>query len=296
MRWPAPLARTDRRDRRALFGGRGRRTARATSCCSSALPAGGPVSGSTSVSNPTGGSSASRGSQICATTTSCRVASDRSSRGQSLPSSRSETTTTSPRRRATRCVRWSASASDPAAVAFVRTRALLDVVQQREHGVATAAGRPHFGRRRRRSRPPRPGCPAREVRNPNAAAAASARSRFSQFGGPEVEARGPVDDEPGLELAVGDRVAHVRRVRARGQAPVDAAGVVAGLVQPGVAGFAARTAHVALVVAGQQPVELAVDEEIELPERASRSGRSRPCVTTRQRRRSARRRARPASG
>ena len=52
-----------------------------------------------------------------------------------------------------------------------------------------------------------------------------------------------------------------------GQAPVDAAHVVARLVEPGVAGFAARPAHVALVVAVQQAVELAVDEEIELPER-----------------------------
>ena len=92
---------------------------------------------------------------------------------------------------------------------------------------------------------------------PKAAAAASARSRFSQRGGAEVEAGGAVDDEPGLELAVGDGVAHVRVVGAGGEVPVDAADVVAGLVQAAVAGLGAGAGDETLVVAVEQAVELA---------------------------------------
>ena len=200
------------------------------------------------------------------------VASARSSRGQSTPVEQvgdhdDEAAPPGARAGALRARR-------PASLAVVRsshTRALLDVVQQREHRVATAARRAHLGRRHRRSSTAATRLPGLRGEEPERGRGREREVALLAARGAEVEARGAVDDEPGLELAVGDRVAHVGRVRPGRQAPVDAAHVVARLVQPGVARFAARTTHVALVVAVEQAVELAVDEEIELPEPLSRS-------------------------
>ena len=51
-------------------------------------------------------------------------------------------------------------------------------------------------------------------------------------GGAEVQAGRHVDHQPGLQLAVGDHLPHVRMGGARGHRPVHPADVVAGLVDP----------------------------------------------------------------
>ena len=53
--------------------------------------------------------------------------------------------------------------------------------------------------------------------------------------GAEPHGRRRVDDEPRLEIAVGDQFADVRVLGAGGDVPVDPAHVVAGLVEPGLA-------------------------------------------------------------
>ena len=148
----------------------------------------------------------------------------------------------------------------------VRPRALLDVVQQGQHGVAAAPGRAHFGAGPVEAHRGDPVARARGE-EPERGRSREREVPLLTAGGAEVEAGGAVHDEPRLELAIRDRVAHVGDVGARGQAPVDPAGVVTRLIEPGVAGLAAGPAHVSLVVAVEQAVELAVDEEIELPER-----------------------------
>ena len=138
-----------------------------------------PVSGSTSVSRPTAGSSASRGSLISADD---HVVA-RGQRAQlAVPAGRVEevgTTTTTPRR----CARAPHAAQRGRERCLAPGRRAGGVSRrcsEREHGVAPGAGR-----QRPRCRSPSnvtapSRLPARDVRNPNAAAAASARSRFSQ--------------------------------------------------------------------------------------------------------------------
>ena len=81
----------------------------------------------------------------------------------------------------------------------------------------------------------------RAVRKPTHAAAARATCAFSSGGRAEAHRRRDVDDEPGLEVAVGDLVADVGLAGAGRDVPVDAADVVARLVQPRLAGLAAVT-------------------------------------------------------
>ena len=96
--------------------------------------------------------------------------------------------------------------------------------------------------------------------------------------GAEVEAGRPVDDDPRLELAVGDRVAHVRDVGAGGEVPVDAPDVVTDDVLASFARLGARCRDEPEVVALEQPVEAAVHLELEEPQRGFRPGeRGRRC-------------------
>ena len=81
--------------------------------------------------------------------------------------------------------------------------------------------------------------------------------------GAEVEAGRLVDQDPGLQLAIGDGLADVRLLGAGGDVPVDAAHVVAGLVRPGLAQLAAVAGDQAAVVALQQAVEPAVHGQLE---------------------------------
>ncbi len=111
---------------------------------------------------------------------------------------------------------------------------------QRAQQMATAGARredPHARRRRRRRRPSR--LPVRRVRKPMAAVAARARSRFSQLAVPKSRLAERSSEHPGRQLAVGDRLADVDLGHAGGDVPVDAADVVAGLVDAGVARLAA---------------------------------------------------------
>ena len=105
--------------------------------------------------------------------------------------------------------------------------------------------------------------PPRTVRWAIAVAAATTRSRLSQLRGAEVEAGRQVDRQPGLQLPVGDRPADVRQRGAGGDRPVHPAHVVAGPVLPGLARLAARARQQAHVVALQQPVELAGDQQLQ---------------------------------
>ena len=151
-----------------------------------------PVSGSTRVRRPTGGSSSSRGSSTSTASTSWRPRTDRSSRSQPAGSRKSEITTTRPRRRASGpmarraligrpCGRW------PRAVGALGVDA-RGVVASRWSSAMTAS-RPERGGTvtrppgRRGAAPSR--LPARAVRKPTAAVAASARSRFSHAAVPK---------------------------------------------------------------------------------------------------------------
>ena len=85
-------------------------------------------------------------------------------------------------------------------------------------------------------------------------------------GGAEVEARREVDDRPRLQLAVGDRLAHVRHLGARGHRPVHPPDVVARVVGARVAGLRAGARDQAEVVALQQPVQPPADGQLQPPE------------------------------
>ena len=80
---------------------------------------------------------------------------------------------------------------------------------------------------------------------------------------PEAHRRRGVDDEPRLEVTIGDLLAHVRLLRAGGDVPVDAPHVVARLVEPGLTGLAPVPGGDPLVVAVQHAVEAPVDGELE---------------------------------
>src|SRR5207253_3084641 len=69
---------------------------------------------------------------------------------------------------------------------------------------------------------------------------------------------------PGLELAVGDRLAHVGDGGTRGEVPVHAAHVVARLVLAALVRLAPRARHEALVVAMQETVEATRDRQLEV--------------------------------
>ena len=106
--------------------------------------------------------------------------------------------------------------------------------------------------------------PPRTVRWVIAAAAATRQVALEVVGGAEVEAGRQVDGEPGLQLAVGDGLADVRHRGAGGDRPVHPAHVVAGPVLPRLPRLGARPGQQAEVVALQQAVELAGDEQLQL--------------------------------
>ena len=185
-----------------------------------------PVSGSTSQSSPTSGSSCSRGSRISTAITSWRAASRSSGVRQSRGPRKSETTTTTERRRASRPSR-------------------------RERGPRATSARPARDRARAAARAssgssPRPPCRGGEAagcRSPNVATAeavAAARGEVADrerdalgdvplaaVGGAEGHRRGRVEQQPRLDRPLGDVHAHVRLARAGGHVPVDQPDVVA---------------------------------------------------------------------
>ncbi|PQM47472.1 hypothetical protein C1Y40_02342 [Mycobacterium talmoniae] len=86
---------------------------------------------------------------------------------------------------------------------------------------------------------------------------------FLAAGGAEIQAGRHVDHQPGFQLPVGDLLPHVRVGGAGGDRPVHPAHVVAGLVEPRLAGLGARPRNQAQVVAVQHPVELASDGQFQ---------------------------------
>ena len=75
-----------------------------------------------------------------------------------------------------------------------------------------------------------------------------------------------VDDQPALQVAVGDLVAHVQLAGAGGDVPVDPAHVVADLIQPALARVAAVAGRDALVLAVEETVELARHRQLQRPQ------------------------------
>ena len=86
--------------------------------------------------------------------------------------------------------------------------------------------------------------------------------------GAEVEAGAAVDDQPALELAIGDGFAEVGDAGAGRDVPVDVPDVVAGLVDPGLTGLGAVARHQAAMVAVQDAVEPAGDVDLESTQHA----------------------------
>jgi hypothetical protein len=91
-------------------------------------------------------------------------------------------------------------------------------------------------------------------------------------GGAEVQAGRHVDHQPGLQLAVGDHLTHVRVVGARGDRPVHPAHIVAGLVDPRLPWLRAGAGQQAEVVTVQHPVELAAHCQLQLAQRRRQRG------------------------
>src|SRR3954470_2525550 len=79
----------------------------------------------------------------------------------------------------------------------------------------------------------------------------------------EVEARGAVDDDEGVQLAVGLGGAHVRLERAGGETPVDAARIVAGFVTSSAGTLGSGADGGRDVVTGQSAVEPPAHLELE---------------------------------
>ena len=86
------------------------------------------------------------------------------------------------------------------------------------------------------------------------------------IGGAEVDAGGAVDDDPALELAVGDGGSDVGLLHARSDVPVDAADVVARDVGAGLTELGAMSGDEAQVVTVEQAVESVRDGELEAAE------------------------------
>ena len=96
--------------------------------------------------------------------------------------------------------------------------------------------------------------------------------RFSRsdVGGPEVDRRAQVEQEPRGDLAILEVLADVRRVHPGGDVPVDVPDVVAVLVLAQVREVHAVAVEQAPVVALEQPVEPADDLPVEALEDALR--------------------------
>ena len=92
----------------------------------------------------------------------------------------------------------------------------------------------------------------------------------------EMHRRRQVDHHPGLEVAVGDLVAHVELARACRDVPIDAANIVARLIGARFARLAAVPGCDALVLAVQLSVEATIDGELERTQQFGNRCRSRP--------------------
>ena len=149
---------------------------------------------------------------------------------QSRGPRKSDTTTTSPRWRAS----WPARASaSPRSVAPGAVR--LGLRAQREQQPEQPAGGPAAAQRDARSRAPNVSTPSRlpcrVATCPTASAAPSATSALRRSAVPKLIEGEHVEQQPGRQRPLGHLHAHVRLARARGHGPVDLAHVVAELVR-----------------------------------------------------------------
>ena len=222
------------------------------------------------ISGPTSGRSVSRGSVRRTATTSCRRLSRFSGRSQPGALMKSEMTKTSERR----LMAWCPVSSSGA-------RSVSGALVSRGWRIRASMRRSTW------RRPPRAGM----VRSTLAAvedgthAIAPARQQAGQRGhevdqhaallalrlhAAEVHRRAEVQQEPGRDLAVLEVLAHVRRVHARRDVPVDVAHVVAGLVLAQVREVHAVAVEQRAVVALEQAVQPADDRPVEALEQLLR--------------------------
>ena len=220
-----------------------------------------PVSASTSHRSPTSGSSCSRRSSTSTARTWQRLATWRSSRRQSSGPRKSETRTTSERRRATR-----ADAGERLSERRGPDRLLgrlgPDGVQEPEQ-----AG-PALARRER----PRRRIAERDHAEPVAVAGGRVADRvgdslgdvcLSPLAGPERHRERRVEDQPGRQGSLGDLHADVRLTGARGDVPVDEADVVPGHVRTDLRELGAGTERGRSVLSGEEPVDPSSQRELE---------------------------------
>jgi hypothetical protein len=80
----------------------------------------------------------------------------------------------------------------------------------------------------------------------------------------EVHRRGEIEQEPGVDVAILVVLAHVRRLQARGDVPVDAAHIVVVLVLAQVGEVQAEAAEQRAVIAMQEAVKTAYDRPFQL--------------------------------
>ena len=253
--------------------GAARGSAVCTSCNS-------PVSGSTTGSTPTSGSSSSRGSTTSMASTSCRTPqltqrpAPLRGRCEEVRDHHGQPTAA---RRPVEQVHQRAQVAAPGSQRGVRHRA-----QQRLRLPPAGAGR-HPGQHPGPAGgvgPVATGGRARAGLRPGADhradPVAAAHGQVGQRGGrgdhhvpleppagAEVQARRQVHRQPGLQLPVGHRTPHVRRGGAGGDRPVHPAYVVAGAVLAGLPRLAARPRQQTRVVALEQAVELAGDQQLQ---------------------------------
>ena len=189
-----------------------------------------PVSGSMSVSSPTSTSASSRGSTTSMAMTVWRPATAVRAAASRVGPRKSETIVTSPavvRDVATVCrARATVERPPPSSGGSGRERP-----EQPEHAVA-AAGRRDDGLSTGAERDD-----AEPVRATRDEPADDERRALGDVGlapirGAEVHRRGGVEEQPGGELAVRDVLADLGHEAASRGVPVDAPGVVAGLVRP----------------------------------------------------------------
>ncbi len=231
-----------------------------------------PVSGSTSQSSPTFGSSCSRGSRISTATTSWRPASSSSGRRQSeraaeVGDDRDERTLTGGRR-------------GPAESLGEGRRARARVVGIRapQRGQQAEEARAALPRRERL----RPGIAERDDAEPVPAPGrhvpererdALGHVRLASVGRAERHRGRDVEHEPRRQDPLGEIDAHVRDAGSGGHVPVHPAHVVAGLVGTDLGQLAACPEPAGAVVAGEHALDPAADRQVE---RAQECIRQRP--------------------
>ena len=210
---------------------------------------------------PTSGSSSSRGSTTSTTSTSWRAASRRSGcsqrKGRSTApsgSTKSDTTIRTPGRRCRASRAFNAEARS-AEVAVAWSGRASGAERDRPRPPPGAPGRPARARKAARRgesggdhvSPPVVRCatpiwlPGWSLSSPTTPVTQAASSPFSTSTVPKSMRGGLVDQDPGLDLVLGQRAPHVRLARAGGHVPVDPAYVVlAGAVADDLLGLAAR--------------------------------------------------------